>query len=76
MSKNDDMSWNFIVLCTSKRISDISIWFLRGKKKIWKKKSQKKFSWKKLICEKLPITSQKMMICHKTSMSGVYENVF
>ena len=29
-----------------------------------------------LICEKMPCLSQKMMINHKMSMSGVYENVF
>ena len=36
----------------------------------------KKYFWKKLICEKAPSLSQKMMIYHKMSMSGVYENVF
>ena len=47
------------------------------KKKNFEKKIRKKiFFEKKLICEKLPSTRQKMMICHKTSMSGVYENVF
>ena len=47
-------------------------------KKIWKKKKKEKkcFFEKKLICEKVPSLSQKMMIYHKNSMSGVYENVF
>ena len=36
----------------------------------------KKFFLKKLICEKIPSLSQKMIICHKMYMSGVYENVF
>ena len=34
------------------------------------------FFEKKLICEKVPSLSQKMMIYHKMSMYGVYENVF
>ena len=38
-------------------------------------KVKKKF-WKKLICEKVLRLSQKMMIYHKISMSGVYKNVF
>ena len=49
------------------------------KKLFWKNKKnfgKKFFFGKNLICEKLPCVSQKMMICHKTSMSGVYENVF
>ena len=45
-------------------------------KKFWKKKWKKKFFLKKLICEKVPSLSQKMMIYHKMSKSGVYENVF
>ena len=36
----------------------------------------KNFFWKKLICEKTPSLSKKMMIYHKMPMSGVYENVF
>ena len=46
-------------------------------KKVKKKLVMKKiFFWKNLIFEKVPSLSQKMMICHKNSMSGVYENVF
>ena len=47
-------------------------------KKNFEKKSEKNFFffWKKLICEKVPRFSQKMMKYHKMSMSGVYENVF
>ena len=47
-------------------------------KKIFEKNNNKKifFFEKKLICEKVPSLSQKMMIYHKMSMSGVYENVF
>ena len=46
-------------------------------KNILEKKHKKKiFFWKKLICEKIPSLSQKMIICHKMSLSGVYENVF
>ena len=42
------------------------------KKNFW----YKNFFWKKLICEKTPSLSKKMMIYHKMPMSGVYENVF
>ena len=46
-------------------------------KKFSKKKSEKKFFFEKtLICEKVPSFSQKMIIYHKMSKSGVYENVF
>ena len=48
----------------------------KTEKKIWKKNEKKNFFWKKLICEKLPKVSQKMMIYHKMYMSWVYENVF
>ena len=46
-------------------------------KKFFEKKIRKKFLFlKKPICEKVPCLRQKMMIYHKMSMSGVYENVF
>ena len=48
------------------------------KKKILKKKNQKKnfFLKKNLICEKVTSISQKMIINHKMSISGLYGNVF
>ena len=46
-------------------------------KKFFEEKIRKKFLFlKKPICEKVPCLRQKMMIYHKMSMSGVYENVF
>ena len=47
-----------------------------SKKNFFEKIKNKIFFWKKLIFEKIPSLSQKMIICHKMSMSGVYENVF
>ena len=42
-----------------------------------KKNFEKKFFFeKKLICEKVSSISQKMMICYKMAISGVYKNVF
>ena len=41
-----------------------------------KKNQQKNFFEKNIICEKIAWLCQKMMIYHKMSLSGVYENVF
>ena len=47
------------------------------KKEILKKKIRKKFFFEKnLICEKVTSISQKMIINHKMSISGLYGNVF
>ena len=76
--------WYIIIFCLKqgtfsqigffKKINFFLIFFFQkiSKKKFW----YKKFFWKKLICEKTPSLSKKMMIYHKMPMSGVYENVF
>ena len=47
-----------------------------GGKNFKRKKSEKIFFEKTLICEKVPSFCRKMIIYHKISMSGVYKNVF
>ena len=49
-----------------------------GEKNFKRKKSEIFFFFfeKALICKKVPSFSQKMIICHKMSLSGVCENVF
>ena len=48
----------------------------KNQKNFLEKKWKKNFFWKKLIFEKTPSLSEKMMLYHKMAMSGVYEKVF
>ena len=69
------LSWNFDLSCVSKIINyHFKPKIFKKNFEIFLKKTGKNFFLKKnLICVNV---SQKMMIYHKMSMSGVYENVF